>query len=1054
MRSITKRYKSKQATSCKVIVLAAAIAACLPAYSMEAPQETQAESTVTFSIPSGSLTAALDTFSAQSGKQLLYRQELVAGKKSPTVSGALTPTEALDAILRGSGLIWERVNNTTIVIKSTPARPASTPPKAATTRPSQASSSPGEQEIKALAEVLVVGSRSLNADVARSRNDIQPYVVFEREDISSSMASNVEEFLSARLPMNQTAGPSARSVPPSVDVGNRSRLNLRGMGVNQTLILINGRRAPGVSRVNVSGDLDQPDINGIPLAAIERIEVLPATASGIYGGSATGGVINVILRSDYEGSSIRLSYDNTFDTDSARMALDLATTFTLEGGKTRVAITASRSQANPLLEADRGFAERARALALANAPELVYAYANPRPSSLTNISSLDGKNLTLLDGTDVGSRITHVPAGYAGWKGDGGRGLVANAGRYDMSLPNTTFGRLHGLGQTPTTTAAYLTIKRDFNDSFSTYLDLSATKNESLAQTGTTAGGVLYPGDPGNPFKNLISVNYPVGTNEVPRYVASNTYGINGGLIYRLSEKWSMGLDLRWNRSTNENDYKSFFYDPFLMGPAARSGALDVFKDLNVSPPNLDAYKSKGRYVFGPAPAFNNEVAARVSGRYWRLPGGDATLTALLSRRRESTGEVMFDLGGFGTYQYFPSRSQTVDSFYAETAVPVIGEMQAIPFIEQFDLQVSVRRDSYTTVGVPPSQSLLLTDPNGPIPPYTPGRNTFGSTDYTVGFRYKPHADVALRASYGTGFLPPSVAQVAASETITRLTVFDPKRGGGSQLYNPVSVTYAGGTAELEPERSKSLSVGAIYQPTDLGLRVSLDYTRIRKMGEISGITPQTMINLEDRFPGRIERGAPLPGDPVGWAGVITKIDASLLNIAETRVDALDVQVDADWDLGRYGWLRAWSVFSRQTSLARRILPDTPLVDRVGYVDGPLDWRGSAGVEWTLENLKVQLSAQHFDAYKVYASDSNASTIDFMTSLQGSTHIPSQTYFDASFNYRLSGGLLQDSRITLGVKNLFDRSPPIIADVSARGGYSTYGDPRMRSYFLAFEKQF
>jgi len=72
-------------------------------------------------------------------------------------------------------------------------------------------------------------------------------------------------------------------------------------------------------------------LNGIPLAAIERIEVLPTTASGIYGGSATGGVINIILKRDFQGFQTRLTYDNTFDTDSAVRRVDLSAGFNLEG---------------------------------------------------------------------------------------------------------------------------------------------------------------------------------------------------------------------------------------------------------------------------------------------------------------------------------------------------------------------------------------------------------------------------------------------------------------------------------------------------------------------------------------------------------------------------------------------------------------------------------------------------------------------------------------------------------------------------------------------------
>lgn len=110
-------------------------------------------------------------------------------------------------------------------------------------------------------------------------------------------ASNLEEFLSTRLPMNQTRGTFSRNLPEGGWREQKYVQSARGLGTNQTLILINGRRAPGVSTL-LTGDLGQPDINGIPLSSVERVEVLPTTASGIYGGGATGGVINIVLRKD------------------------------------------------------------------------------------------------------------------------------------------------------------------------------------------------------------------------------------------------------------------------------------------------------------------------------------------------------------------------------------------------------------------------------------------------------------------------------------------------------------------------------------------------------------------------------------------------------------------------------------------------------------------------------------------------------------------------------------------------------------------------------------
>src|SRR5690606_18085402 len=121
-----------------------------------------------------------------------------------------TPAAALQRILQGTGLLLERVNSRTFVLKEAPVqRRSQQAPEAA--RPDQASVK--KDEPTALAAVLVKGSKSLNVDIERSEDDIQPYVVFSREEIDRSMATNIEEFLGTRLPMNQTRGTASRNEP-------------------------------------------------------------------------------------------------------------------------------------------------------------------------------------------------------------------------------------------------------------------------------------------------------------------------------------------------------------------------------------------------------------------------------------------------------------------------------------------------------------------------------------------------------------------------------------------------------------------------------------------------------------------------------------------------------------------------------------------------------------------------------------------------------------------------------------------------------------------------
>src|SRR5690606_25200474 len=155
-------------------------------------------------------------------------------------------------------------------------------------------------------QVVVQGEREksqsfsgANLDIERTIDDHQPYYIFDSRTIEQSGAGSVEQFLKQRLTMNAVGQTNAMMAGSDVNsvLGNSSTINLRGLGTDKTLILVNGRRRPGVTW-NIEY---QPDLNGIPLSAIDRMEVLPSSASGIYGGSAIGGVVNVILKRDYTG---------------------------------------------------------------------------------------------------------------------------------------------------------------------------------------------------------------------------------------------------------------------------------------------------------------------------------------------------------------------------------------------------------------------------------------------------------------------------------------------------------------------------------------------------------------------------------------------------------------------------------------------------------------------------------------------------------------------------------------------------------------------------------
>lgn len=399
----------------------------------------------TYDIPATGAEAALKAFSQQSGKGIIASTELVRDVRTNAVKGDLTAAQALDQLLLGTGLIGreDRRSGTFAVRRETPVEAKNAQGRPAEDRAAavDAGATLREGTVR-LGAFEVFGSKLINLDVQRTRDDVQPYVVFDTTQIRNSQATNLGDFFRTRLPMASPPGTSGSVAFAPLAGGVASSINLRGLGTNQTLVLVDGRPMPGTT---IGGsNVGQPDLNGIPLSMIERVEILPSTASGIYGGGATGGVINIITRKDFSGAVLALNYVNTFDTDSAQRRVDLTASTSLRGGDTVITLTASYGDANDIRTGDRDFAQRARDTAFATNPTLFTGAATPPRGYTTNVRNSTSANLILkpqYGGTVLSSPFTHVPVGYVGITSDNAAALVANAGRYNLTLPNDHFSR-------------------------------------------------------------------------------------------------------------------------------------------------------------------------------------------------------------------------------------------------------------------------------------------------------------------------------------------------------------------------------------------------------------------------------------------------------------------------------------------------------------------------------------------------------------------------------------------------------------------------------------
>ena len=1059
-------------------------------------------------IPAQDLNSALKSLAVETDRQVLFSAAVVNGYKSPALNGEYSTAEALGILLADSDLTYDVTESNVLLVKAAdsnergasdsknselaPALIIRNPNQSASAGTSSRSESNAEQyesdtdgggDSRGLIEtIVVVGSR--NAGIRRYEDDTQPYVVITADDIQSSFAGNIEELLRTQLTQNgaiRASGTSGFS-----NDGNRSRISLRGLGSDQTLILVDGRRLPRVSR---GTRFEQSDINGIPLSAVERIEVLPSTASGIYGGGATGGVVNIVLRREYAGGELNVRYDNTFDTDTAVKRIEGIFGAGLEGGRTNFMVSASYSSSNPLLIGDRDFAARSRLLQLQNNPDAFLANPfSPPAASLTNIAArpafdfphfletgeirFTAPDLVFDDGTPLGSSRTHVPTGYVGVSSDGGAALQSNSGSFDYGLPNSIGGLRSSLINNPTTSSISLNIRREMTESLDFFIDTSYFRNEGRILRANVPTRVTLAADaPNNPFQQAIVVSFPAVGLQFEETNTSESRQVTGGFSLQLPRKWAMNADYQWSQSAIKREGPGSVLSAAGQ-EALASGTLDVIRDLNGSGLDVTGFlRNLPTEIDGPQESTQRIVALRTSGPLLTIAGGDVALSAIIENREETLEAAFFDrvaADDSGIVVFTPENEETVDSFYLEVLAPVFSTKNSRAGLELLEFQLAARHDSYS-LNLQEELSdtgggFLVDSRQGPLPSVSYQELDFSSTDITTAIRYSPVESLILRTSWGTGFLPPQINQtIPLFRPDFPVRLRDPKRGNTEEVIT-VGEVFLSGSRDIKPEKSESWSAGLVFEPKRVdGMRIALDYTRIEKEDEISSAGSQFIVDNEDDFSSRVGRG-PLSqeDEALGYtAGPIQRLDLGPVNIAKSTVEAFDLRFDYEWNLGDFGALAATLNATYQKSLRSQITSESPEVERVDFVDGPLEWRAAGGLRWEGSGpYSLGWNFTHYGSQKVTFSSlepTDPRNLDRVLS-QGGSRLPSRTYHDifARLDFDgfdvprwFRGGILQ-----LGIQNVFDTSPVIIASTNPAGLQSPYGDYRMRRYSIQYRVDF
>jgi outer membrane receptor protein involved in Fe transport len=385
--------------------------------------------------------------------------------------------------------------------------------------------------------------------------------------------------------------------------------------------------------------------------------------------------------------------------------------------------------------------------------------------------------------------------------------------------------------------------------------------------------------------------------------------------------------------------------------------------------------------------------------------------------------------------------------------VPLVSPSASVPGLRSLEVQFAGRHDRYTTDGTLDSVTAGTAVPSA--------RNHISSTDPTVAVRLQPVEDVTFRASYGTGFLPPSVTQLVATPIVSQTAVTDPRRGNEQVLLSGSQVL-TGGNAALAPEDSKSWSVGTILTPGFApGLRAAVDYVSIEKHNVIMNpfIDIQDVVNNELLIPNHVTRAAPAANDPSG-VGAIVGIARTLTNVERADVKAIDTALDYRLAQTRFGSFDFDAVATWQTHYKRQLKPGGPTQDLVGISQSnPLKFRMNAALSWERGPWTAGWATRYYDSYRV-ADPSQTFNATMILNQGHGGRVSSQIYHDAFLGYRFADSahagflhVLTGVHVQLTAKNVFDKSPPFDASDMVRY-YSPFGDPRLSSYSLSLRKTF
>ena len=837
-----------------------------------------------------------------------------------------------------------------------------------------------QEEAADLERVQVTGSRIKRTDIEGAL----PVTVIDRETIELSGKTSVADLL-RNQPMNTQgsfrpqSGTSAQSF---------AGLSLRGLGAGRTLILIDGRRAPVAPNIG-SGQ----DLNAIPLAAVERIEILSDGASAIYGSDAIGGVVNIITRRDFTGAELMVgASDPKREGGETREASAI---FGAAGQNGQIMIGVSHNKRDIIFARDRSWSDFGASVFSNNffSPQLpTFWYfgedgrgpAAPGEGCTGESFSIDAGGFCRYNFADISANEAEID----------NQSLFARA-RYDINMDwsvgmNAQVNRVKSFGRyAPVPSSPWLLNPTNFGPQLNPGdPNHPATEfNPNFGQDGDFTGGLNPDWEAYQDIADIAVFNTHRFAANGPRDTDTdaNVYDVDLFVEGRMGN-----YDLEFGVRRIESQYydlgRNYIVTALAQGKID-SGEYNLYDPFGADQTTLNQMTST---INRDARFVSREYRGLVSGDLFDVQAGTVGFAFGVEYRDEDYRDIYDSLQandlitGSAGNSAFGDRDQWA----------VFGEV-LVPILPDLELNLAGRYDDYSDFGSNFSPKIAL--------------------------RWQPMDELTVRASWGEGFRAPPLDILAQQPAFSAAFVRHVPTGeflGNENPGDALQITsFSIANPNLGAEQSEQFSLGVAFEPLDW-LNGSIDYWNIKVTDRVAGIGAQRVLDCLSDTPAAdcppglsiFPAGSTGPNADLGLGvlfgdqGQVVFLQSGFASLGTIETDGVDLSLRTNFDFGGAGRLSNELVATYVNSVK---------------VDGGDDFVGIAGVpEWRAILRNVYTWGDFSAAWNINYIDGQDGSPAMVRDDPDAT-LSSWTTHDLQVNYFTPW----NSRVTIGADNVFDKDP-------------------------------